>query len=345
MTITHAPLAGAMRRGFVTAAAVLIVSLAAIRPVCANCGAEGCPLTPQGAEFTSGRFSLGMSYQYYLQDRHWDGSHEISADQALAIEGGLGHIIELETRTKMWTLQAHVQLLPRLRVDVSLPYVDRIHRHELAHHTAFFIPSQWRMTGLGDGAVLGSWTLPWLRTGVTGEFTVQAGVKLPTSQTQVAEVGGEAPEAAARPGSGSTDLLAGVRYRRGIGVRTLHGDHTTSPVMLAASMRWNGRGTDAYRMGDEWDAFASTAYPLARHLRLTLEAIVTGHARDEAGTTGAEPHSTGSVALYAAPGLLVDLGPGMAVFASQQLRLHEHTNGVQLVAPYHLSLGLRYAPH
>ena len=324
-------------------AALSIAALLVARGASANCGAEGCPLTPQGAEFSTGRFSFGMSYQSYVQDRHWDGTSEISAAQALAIEGGLGHIVEQETRTKMWTMQAHVQLMPRLRLDVSLPYVDRIHRHALAHHTAFFIPSQWHMTGLGDGSALASWTLPWLSSPATGEFTLQAGVKLPTGQTKVDEVGGESPEAAARPGSGSTDLLAGVQYRRGISVRSLHGDRATLPVSLAASMRWNGRGTDDYRMGDEWDVFASTAYPLTRHLRLTALATATGHARDETGNTDAEPHSTGSVAFYAAPGLMVDLGPGMALFASQQLRLYEHTNGVQLVSPYHLSFGLRYA--
>ena len=309
----------------------------------ANCGAEGCPLAPQGAEFSGGRFSFDMSEQAYTQNHHWNGTHEIAAAEALAIEGGLGHIVEQETDTRMWTLQAHGQLLPRLRVDLSLPYLDRVHRHELAHHRNYFIPSEWHMTGLGDGSVVGSYTLLPPRRLAASTIIVQAGIKLPTGQTHVDEVAGETPESAVRPGSGSTDLLAGLQFRAGLGVRTLSGQRATAPLTAALSLRWNGRGTDAYRMGDEWDLFLGSAYPLTQHLRVTGQMSATGHARDEAGNTDAEPHSTGSLAVYAAPGLLYDLGPGLSVFGSQQLRMYEHTNGPQLVSPYHLTFGLRYA--
>ena len=66
------------------------------------------------------------------------------------------------------------------------------------------------------------------------------------------------------------------------------------------------------------------------------------HARDNVGTTDAEPHSTGSTALFASPGLSLAIVPGMSMFGYYQFRLYEHTNGPQLTAPYHLSLGLGY---
>jgi hypothetical protein len=96
-------------------------------------------------------------------------------------------------------------------------------------------------------------------------------------------------------------------------------------------------------MGNEWQANLSAGYGLTHTVQILAQLNGSVHARDNAGTTDAEPHNTGSKALFASPGMRVEVVPGMAVFGYYQFRLYEHTNGPQLVAPYHLSLGLAYA--
>ena len=313
------------------------------RPVMANCGAEGCPIMPNSPESTFGRYSFNLGYLSSEQSRSWDGAHEISADEALALEGGLGHVVEQLTRTRSWTLDARAQVTERLQLSLSLPYIDRVHRHALAHHTGYFIESEWHMTGVGDASALVSWTLLRATTPTSGALVLQAGVKLPTGVRNVAAIGGEQPEPPARPGSGSTDALIGAQYRRAFHFKTFTGLDAMMPLSAGVSARLNGRGTDEYRSGNEWLASVGSAYPLTHSVRLLAQVSASAHARDEVGTTDAEPHSTGSGAVFATPGLQAEIVPGVSAFANYQFRLYQHTNGPQLVSPYRLSFGLGYS--
>jgi hypothetical protein len=328
-----------------TRVVVGLMGLAAIaqpRAAGANCGAEGCPLAPQGAETALARFGLDLSYQYVEASRPWDGNHEISPDEALAIEGGLGHVVEQMTLTRSYLLNARARLTNRLLLTGTLPYIDRIHRHALAHHVGYFIESEWHMQGLGDASVLANWAVLSSSQPSASSLVLQLGAKVPTGETKVDEVGGETPEPPARPGSGSTDALVGAQFGHAFTAPTLGGRVTSVPLSLAVTGRLNGRGTESYRMGNEWQANLAAGYGLTHNVQLLAQVNGSVHARDNVGTTDAEPHSTGSTALFASPGLSLAIVPGMSMFGYYQFRLYEHTNGPQLTAPYHLSLGLGY---
>ena len=328
------------RPAFLTLLLALVCS--APQTVQANCGAEGCPLAPRGPEATLGRFSFSFGYQAVEQDRRWDGSREITAAQALQADGGLGHILEQYTRTRTTLINADARLTRRLGISLSLPYVDRIHRHALAHHANFFVASEWHMQGPGDATAIADWTvLDGSRPGV-GVLTLQVGAKLPTGQTSVTAIDGETPEPSARPGSGSTDALVGVHYRRSLSAPSLGGRSASVPITASVSMRHNGKGSEDYRMGNEWNASVGSAYPLARSVRLLAQLIASWHARDDAGSTDAVPHNTGSSSLLASPGARVEIVPGMSAFGYYQFRLYEHSNGPQLVSPHHLNFGIAY---
>jgi len=306
----------------------------------ANCGAEGCPLDSHGPETLFGRFSMDVAYQYIQADRHWDGSHEISEDEAIAAEGGLGHILEQLTTTRSYNFNARARLTDRLMLSASVPYIDRVHRHALVHHAGYLIESEWHMRGMADASVLANWTA--LRAS-DHSLVLQLGVKLPTGQTNVEVVDGETPEPSARPGSGSTDALLGAQYVHRFTGRTFRGLSASIPVSLGVAARINGTGTEEYRMGNEWQAHMGASVPLVRRVLLLGQLNASAHARDDVGNTDAEPHNTGNTALYASPGLRAELTPGVAMFGYYQFRLYEHTNGPQLTAPYHLSLGMVYA--
>jgi hypothetical protein len=321
----------------------MAVTMALVTPpaALANCGAEGCPLAPRGPETSTSRFSFDVGYQAVEQDRYWNGGHAISSAEALQAEGGIGHVLEQDTRTRTTVFRASATLTRRWSLQLSLPYVDRVHRHALVHHANFLIESEWHMQGLGDATAATNWDL--LDGARWGTLTFVAGAKFPTGETDVAPVDGEVPEPSARPGSGSTDALAGLQYRRAVSLPRPWGARAEVPLTASVGARFNGRGSEGYRMGNEWDASVGAAYPVANAVRLLAQLNGSWHARDEAGSTDAEPHHTGSSALFASPGVLVRLLPGMTVFGYGQFRLAEHTNGPQLVSPMHAIFGLAWS--
>jgi hypothetical protein len=130
---------------------------------------------------------------------------------------------------------------------------------------------------------------------------------------------------------------------RSIVAPTLGGRVTSIPLSLSVMAHLNGSGTESYRIGNEWQADLGAAYALGRGVQLLVQINASAHARDGVGTTDAEPLSTGSTALFASPGLLLEVAPGVSLFGYYQFRVAEHTNGPQLVAPYHVSVGLGYA--
>jgi hypothetical protein len=324
-------------------ALLLAAPLASPQAARANCGAEGCPLAPRGPEATIGRFSFNLGYQTIEQNRLRDGGHDITAQQALLQAGGVGHVLEQLTRTRTTLVQADVRVTRRLALALSLPYVERVHRHAVLHHAGFLVGSEWHMRGLGDATALASWAVLDGTRSRAGWLTLQVGAKFPTGKTDVPQIGGEVPEPSARPGSGSTDAMAALQYRRDLSWPAPGGRRASVPLTAGVSARVNGRGSESYRMGSEWDANVGAGYPLVRSVRLLAQLNASWHARDEAGTTDAVPHETGSAALYASPGAQVLLAPGMSAFGYYQFPLAQHSNGPQLVSPYHLSFGIAYA--
>jgi hypothetical protein len=322
-------------------ALTLALLLALPVAVSANCGAEGCPMSPHGPEARFGRFGFNVRWQSVDQDHYWDGGHSLTAAQALTAEGGFHHVLEQQTRTRTMLLDASARIVPRLSVLVTVPYVDRVHRHALVHTPTWQVESEWHMKGLGDASALADWDVIEGASGF-GTLTVQAGIKLPTGITDVPEVNGDSPEPSARPGSGSTDFLGGLAWRRVVKLRGLH-DAADAPITASVSARYNGRGSENFRMGDEWDAAAGLAWPLTHAVHVLAQLDATRHSRDDAGDTDVAPHETGSSAAYASPGLLVAILPGMTAFGYDQLRIYEHTNGPQLVSPYHVSAGLAWS--
>jgi hypothetical protein len=306
----------------------------------ANCGAEGCPLSPHALEASARRWTLDLTFQNVDQDRTWDGTHESTEPEPV------GHVTELFTKTQTWSLNGRAQILPSLRLTATLPYLERQHAHDESHelHPGHFVTtrSEWSYDGLGDAILYAQWTALGSPGSGPGALMLQGGVKLPTGKTEVEEINGEQPEPPARPGTGSTDALAGVQVLRFWEVPTFRGRHTTLPIVVSAMGRWNGRGTDDYRVGNELHGNLSTSYGLGPWVSLLAQCNAVLHGRDEVGNTDAEPHHTGGTSVFVTPGLRLELPGGSALYGYWQIRAYEKTNGPQLVAPSHLILGASF---
>ncbi len=323
------------RHGFLVAVAL---SAACVGPSAAraSCGAEGCPLEIRGPESGGGRFGLEMGYQFVDQDKLWDGSGTAGAPDPLA------HEVEVETRTQTWLLTGRGSFGRRLLVSSTLPYIDRMHNHLVQHHPGLFVPAEWHYRGLGDLLTSAQYNV----IGGGGHGTsldLRAGIKLPTGRRNVPEVDGAQPEPPARPGTGSTDFIAGFQLRRPIDTRTLKGAPVAIPVSLGVVVRANGRGTEGYRMGNEAQATLAGGYALSGPLRLLMQVNWRYHAGDDPGASGEGDHTPAGTSLYLTPGIRAQVTSGIAAFGYWQVRAFEHTDGPQLVAPHHLLFGLSYS--
>jgi hypothetical protein len=304
----------------------------AARSAFASCGADGCPLDVRGPETSLRRFSFDLAWLAIDQDHVWVGSREGFVGEIPAHEN------EISTRTRTLQATGRVRLTDQLAFSASLPWIDRVHRHEHALHPGHYVMEEFQMQGLGDATVLGAYTPGGAGPGRALSVTLQLGAKLPTGLRHVAPVNGDEPEPAARPGNGSFDLIAGAQVRHSFAVTGLAGLHGSLPLSLGVLTRANGSGTEGYTMGNETQINATAAYPLTHWLQVLGQVNARWRQQDGPGLTHADPAHTGGNSILASPGLLVRVG-NVAWYAYDQIRVHEHVNGIQIVAPHHLMIG------
>ena len=329
-----------MKRGSLLILSVWLCTSFLATSAHATCGAESCPLVRDGLH-GPGRFAVDVRLQEATQDQLWDGTAKTTLDDVMAGAEPDGEV-ELYTRTRTLIAEARLRLTDRLSVFATLPYMDREHRHAIAHTTTFDPASvdTWTYRGLADATVLGQFHVLGSHHGPS--VMLQVGAKLPTGR---AHVDGEvrdnagvesALEPAARPGTGSLDGIAGVYLSHPLPVKGL------SPLAVTVQQRWMGKGTDDYRVGDELHAGVATG--LALHDRVTLLAQLNyaKHGADVSADATEASHSA-IEAFFVTPGVRVELGAGLSAYGMLQLRAWTKSEEATVVAPRHLMLGLTWA--
>lgn len=298
----------------------------------ATCGAEGCPLVMGGA--MEQRWSFDLRYQAVTQNRLWNGSAETDF-ATVADDPDHGHEIEQLTRTRSWVAEAQGRLLPSLTLRVSVPYLKRTHEHSIQHHPGFFVASQWEYQGLGDATAMLHWNAYRSPAGLA--VSLLGGAKFATGKRTVEEIDGEQPEPAARLGSGSNDMLAGLSVSQRLPwVQSL-------PLTASVLQRFTTKGTDDYRVGDELQVGLSTGMRVGSWVTLLAQGNYGSHESDVPGVLEDEeaPHSGGR-AIFVSPGVRLDLH-GVALYALYQRRVWQRSDEPSLVAPYHLLVGTTYS--
>ena len=332
-----------------TLALAAVLSFAAM-PASANCGAEGCPLSPQGLERAEKPWALDVGYQYVDQDVLWSGGAKAepgtySTTSVPANSSPSDPVTELYTKSSIFSVNGRGQLTKWLELNASLPYIQREHSHipqpQLSQPWETVV-STWNYEGLGDAMLMATWSAHGAPAHGIGALALQAGVKAPTGVTHVPAIDGEEPEPSARPGTGSWDGLAGVQLMRNLLVPAPGNRGTMLPLVLSAMGRWNGTGTDGYRVGNDLHVNFSTSYAVVSRLSLLAQVNAVWRGRDDVGTTDAIAEETGGESVYATPGLRAALPGGASIYGYWQLRVYEHTNGPQLVAPDHLIFGASF---
>jgi len=329
-----------VKRSLVVVAFLSMCSLVLASPAHATCGAESCPLV-NDALHAGGRIAFDVRVQEATQDRLWNGT--ASTTVADVVSGAESHgEIELYTHTRTVLAEARLRVTDRLSLTATLPWMDREHRHALAH-TSTFDPATvdtWRYRGFADATVLGSYHLLGSHHGLS--VMLQAGAKLPTG---LAHVDGEvrdnagfesALEPSARPGTGSLDAIAGVTLSHPLPVPGMR------PLAVSLQQRWTGKGTDDYEVGDETMAGAATAFGLGERLTLLAQVNYARHAADVSAEASEASHSA-IQSLYVTPGARVRLAAGVSAYGMLQWRAWTKSEEATVVAPRHLMVGLRWS--
>jgi len=307
----------------------------------AHCGAEGCPFVRDSFGAARGRYSFDLRFQSVTQDQLWNGSSSATIDEVLSLAERHGEV-ELYTKSQMWTAEGHAQLTPGLRLTAVLPYVHRQHQHMLAHVPVYdprFVNS-WDFEGLGDLSVVGQYRV--LNRAQGPSLELQGGVKLPTGRTHVPDeaqdnFGFESTlEPAVRPGTGSTDWITGAFLTQPLPWRNV------IPLTASVLAKWNGKGTDDFKVGDEMQAGVSGGYSPRSWLTLLGQVNFSAHGNDVSADPNEAAH-TAMRALYLTPGASVRLSPAMILYGIYSARVWGHTDEPTVVGKSQFVFGTTYS--
>jgi outer membrane putative beta-barrel porin/alpha-amylase len=317
MTKIHLVLAGA--------------ALASASQVHASCGAAFCLVntdwSAQGAWVEPGaRFDL--RYESIDLDQPRTGRDRIAVSQIPR------HHDEVETKNRNWVANVDWNLAPAWGLSVSIPYVDRDHRH-IHNHMGEALLETWTFRELGDVRVQARYEFYAARQDPAAPRSagLSFGVKLPTGKHDVVNDEGEAAERTLQPGTGTTDLLLGAYW------------HGAAPL---ADLSWFARvegvipanSRDGYKPGKSLAIDGGIRYAVARDVGFMLQ--LNYHVKDRDSGEQAEPEDSGQRALFVSPGVSWNVAKNAQIYAFLQLPVYQSVNGVQLTADRSALVGVSW---
>ncbi|HEY7728871.1 MAG TPA: hypothetical protein VID50_10510 [Candidatus Eisenbacteria bacterium] len=305
---------------------LLAIALAA-RVAHASCGCEFCPID-QGSQWHEATFTFDLTQQYIDQDQPRVGTEDVGVG-AIA-----SHHDEVRMVNRATTASVGYHPGDAWAVSASLPYVSRTHEH-IDNESGTPEYMRWSYSGLGDLEVLATHYILPARGGA--RYFARLGAKAPTGRRNVEEVNGEQPEPVSRPGTGSWDLLGGLGAEWHV---TAPGGERRVPVRLNLSGRLNGKGTDDYRAGSEFQAHLGTEYAVAGPVAALLQTNLRVRGKDDIGSTDEDSGNTGGTSWYLSPGARLAIASQTSVYGLYQIPLYQRVNGIQLTAAANLYVGI-----
>jgi hypothetical protein len=235
----------------------------------------------------------------------------------------------------MTTARATYQWAGAWSLSAALPWVDRYHEH-IHNDVGGSEVERFNYSGLGDLEVALHRTLGPSES--RRRAFLSAGMKMPTGDTHVPNEEGEQPEPAARPGSGAWGALAGAGVEWQLGGSAE--ESRSIPLRLSVTGRYNGHGTDDYRIGPELQAHLGTEYPIVRSLALLAQANFRVRGQDDVAASGVNEADTGSTVMYLSPGVRAAVSRQASIYALVQLPVYQRVNGIQVVSDGNLYVGV-----
>ena len=300
-------------------AAGVVLSLCIGADARAACGTAFCAVNTDWAsqgEWTEAGGKLDLRYEFIDQDQPRHGAERVDVGQVRE------HHDEVRTINRNWIAQFDYNFTPNWGVSASVPYFVRDHQH-IHNHGGGQLHDAWHFSEIGDARVTGRYQFA-LQSEAPSALGVSLGVKLPTGKTDVANDDGDQAERMLQPGSGTTDLLAGVFYNRLI--------PSFGAVFVQARIETALNSDDQYRPGNRYYVDLGARYPLTSQLSLQAQLNVVIKSRDYG--QNAEPQQSGGKFLYLTPGVSYAFNRALQIYAFVQLPLYQYVNGVQLTSDW-----------
>jgi hypothetical protein len=293
----------------------------------ASCGAAFCTLNThwesQGA-WTGTGMRLDLRYEYIDLDQPLAGRERVPV-------GALPrHHDEVRTLNRNLVATLDYSITPDWGVTVQAPWVDRRHWHVHNHHGAQLSES-WDISELGDMRVT-------TRHGLASDGEslntrgVIVGLKLPTGETDATNADGDLAERTLQPGSGTTDLIAGMYLNGPMNFGT-----QIATGFLQAQIQYPLNARDDFRPGNQYLLDLGMAYPLTSAWSGLLQLNAQIKERDRGGE--AEPVDSGGSFVWLSPGLSYALTRAARVYGFVQLPLYQRVNGIQLTTGWTAAAG------
>lgn len=106
--------------------------------------------------------------------------------------------------------------------------------------------------------------------------------------------------------------------------------------------RFNTKGTDDYRLGNELQAGLSGGWTAHERVTLLGQVNFAAHGSDVSALASEAAHS-GTRALFLTPGVSLGVARGLTVYGFYQARVWGNTDEATVVARDHLMVGTSYA--
>src|SRR5260221_1477634 len=306
---------------------LIVLVLVAPGAASASCGSAFCTVNTnwdvQGA-WTEPGTRLDLRYEYVRQDQLMAGKNRVQTGQFARDHD------ELVTNNQNFLAALDYTINQDWAVNLLLPVVKREHRHI---ETATTQLESWNFTELGDVRVMARRRLATLEDArpSVGTLGLHVGLKLPTGRTDVLNGSGERAEHSLQPGTGTTELLAGLFYSRLLPMSNQ--SWVVQPQLLMAVLA----GSD-FRPGNRYSLDAGTRYGMGDALGLLLQVNALVKGRDGGGM--GEREDSGGSYLFVSPGFSYALSRSVQAYGFLQLPVYQYVNGVQLTASYAVSLGI-----
>jgi hypothetical protein len=240
---------------------------------------------------------------------------------------------EVETRNRNAVVSLEGLLAPGWGYSVSLPFVDRRHRH-FDDPSGENVEQTWNFSRPGDARVTVRHERVAARddplASAAGGFLV--GLKLPTGAYDVRNADGELAERTLQPGTGTTDLLAGAYWRGAFTPETSWFAQVQGVLPLGARA--------GYRPGRSALVDGGVRYSASSTVGLLMQVNVLVRGRDSGGQS--EPQDSGQRQAWLSPGVAWNFARDGQVYAFVQVPVYQYVNGLQLTANRSFSAGLSW---
>ncbi len=286
------------------------------------CAACACTLNSdwesQGYSTAQG-FKLDLDYLFLDQNQLRSGTRKISSSDVPN-----GQELEDYTRNNIVTLGLSYVFNADWGVALQMPYIVRDHATFGEDHHEYDTSST---SSIGDISLIARYQ------GFTPShhLGVQLGIKLPTGSFSKTFRSGAPLDRGLQPGTGTTDLIAGIYYFDDLG----------------KDWSWFAQATVQTALNERSDYKPGTAENLDAGIRYTHfkrvipQLQINTHISSRDRGAEADTDNSGGVVINLSPGVTVEVTDKIASFVFVQVPVYQNLNGYQLAPKWSLTAGIR----